>query len=304
LSKHRVHNAVFGFIAILWLSVTLPFLRQFIGVGKTIVFPIQPISHQKTVILIILGILLSIYSFILGINHIKNSRNSFTIKKKRFTGIFIFSLFISAPFVHAYVYQNQSQTIIQTILDLAALDEHFDDVAPGEDPTGWTEDKGSWEVVDDGGELVYYQSNDGVKDAFSIPTSGNTSWTNYTFTVDLKLVECPTNKPDCGAILAYRYSGGNDYYYIALREARDEIEVYKHGPPGGGHLIGIVSFTLVQDTWYSVNITIRSNNVWISVDDTPCFTNLDMQGAHSNGNVGIGTEYYKVMFDNIHVELL
>ena len=52
-----------------------------------------------------------------------------------------------------------------------------------------------------------------------------------------------------------------------------------------------------------MNITIRGDNVWASIDDIYCFSNLAMDGSHSQGSVGIGTEYYKVMFDNIIVEL-
>ena len=137
----------------------------------------------------------------------------------------------------------------------------------------------------------------------TISTSGDTSWTDYSFLVDLKFDTGPANKPDRGALLVYRYTSGNDYYFLALREARDELEVFKHGVGGGGHLRGTVSCTLVPGTWYSVNVTIRGDNVWVSVDDTYYFSNLAMAGSHSQGSVGIGTEYYKVMFDNIIVEL-
>ena len=51
-----------------------------------------------------------------------------------------------------------------------------------------------------------------------------------------------------------------------------------------------------------MNSTIGGNYVWISIDDTPYFTNLDMLCDQTSGSVGIGTEYYKVMFDNIYVE--
>ena len=43
----------------------------------------------------------------------------------------------------------------------------------------------------------------------------------------------------------------------------------------------------------------RNDSVWISIDDTYYFSGLDMLGSHDNGSVGIGTEYYKVIFDNI-----
>ena len=213
-------------------------------------------------------------------------------------------MMMSVPFVYGYVFKQDLQSLGPMILNLAALDEDFDDTPPGEDPPGWEEDAGTWAAYNDSGNIVYYQNDTSPKEALTISTSGNSSWTDYTFTVDLKFDEGNPTKSNRGALLVYRYTGGNDYYFLALREAQDELDVYKHGTAGGGHLVATASCTLVQDTWYSVNITIRNNNVWISVDDTPYFMNLDMQGTHSSGSVGIGTEYYKVMFDNIHVELL
>ena len=67
-------------------------------------------------------------------------------------------------------------------------------------------------------------------------------------------------------------------------------------------MVASTSFTLVQDTWYHVNVTIIGQNAWVTVDDVPFFTNQAMNGAFDTGNVAIGTSYYKVMFDNILVE--
>ena len=211
---------------------------------------------------------------------------------------------LSIPIASAYIFEFDNSIINQLIENIVAMEENFDDLPPGTDPPGWDEDNGNWTTVNDNGNIVYYQDDYSDKEALSISTTGNTSWTDYVFTVDLKFIEGDTSKPERAALLVYRFTGGNDYYFLALREAQDILEVFKHGTAGGGHMVGSASCTLVQDTWYSVNITVRSNNVWISIDDVPYFTNLNMQGAHTSGSVGIGTEYYKVMFDNILVDLL
>jgi hypothetical protein len=292
-----------GGFSIFWISSVLPFLKLILGIGP-IVFPKPQISQLEILKLLTSSFLLLIILLFQAVRELKKPTNSSYSTSRRKLVPIVFIMMMSVPFVFGFVYEQDLQSLGQMILNMVGIDEDFNDIPPGTDPPGWEEDKGNWEVIDDGGELVYYQSNDRIKEAFTMPTTGNTSWTDYTFTVDLKFDEGPTNKPDRGAILVYRYSGGNDYYYLALREARDELEVYKHGPPGSGHLVGIASCTLVQDTWYSVNITIISNNVWISIDNTPYFTNLNMQGTHFSGSVGIGTEYYKVMFDNIQVDLI
>jgi hypothetical protein len=267
-----------------------------------IIFPRPPISSSEKHLLIVTCTVITLSSLIFAFIEFKDLNKSKPKHKKRFPPLFLV-IIVSIPIVSAYVFQQDLQNLTQTILDAMVMDEDFDDVPPGEDPPGWEEESGNWYAVNESGNIVYYQDDDNDAEALSISTTGDPSWTDYTYTVDLKFVEGNTKKADRGALLVYRYTSGNDYYFLALREAQDQLDVYKHGTGGGGHLVGSTSCTLVQDTWYHVNITIIGNNVWISIDDTPYFTGLDMQGDQLNGMVGIGTEYYKVMFDNIHVEL-
>ena len=116
----------------------------------------------------------------------------------------------------------------------------FDDVLPGEDPPGWEETSGDWYTVDDGGNNVYYNDDDGDAEALTISTAGDTSWTDYSFLVDVKFIDGPADKADRAALLVYRYTSGDDYYFLAMRETQDELEVYKHGVGGVGHLRGTI----------------------------------------------------------------
>ena len=278
-------------------------MKNIMGFGP-IIFP-KPLISQDEIIKLIASSLMLTFSLIRqGIIKLRNPDYSNLQNSKKMIPI-ILLMMISTQFVFGYVYDNSFQSIGQMILDLGGtvMEEDFGDTPPGEDPPGWEEESGSWYAVDDGGNTVYYNDDDGDSEALTISTSGDTSWTDYSFLVDVKFVEGPSNKADRAALLVYRYTSGNDYYFLAMREAQDELEVYKHGVGGGGHLRGTVSCTMIQDTWYSVNITIRNDSVWISIDDTYYFSGLEMLGSHSNGSVGIGTRYYKVMFDNILVEI-
>ena len=301
MNKDRLHTAAIFTLSVIWLGIAYPLIIKIQGL-EPIIFPVpQVTSLEKTMFLMVTFLFVtSLIAKAIIVLREKNTEFK-TIKIVPLSLIFL----ISIPFAIGYVFEQDFQSVGQMILDLgeAVMDEDFDDTPPGEDPPGWEEDSGDWAVIDDGGDLVYYQANDGDKEALTISTSGDTSWTDYSFFVDLKFDTGPANKPDRGALLVYLYTSGNDYYFLALRAARDELEVFKHGVGGGGHLRGTVSCTLVPGTWYSVNVTIRGDNVWVSVDDTYYFSNLAMAGSHSQGSVGIGTEYYKVMFDNIIVEL-
>jgi len=303
MNSTRLRYTTIGTLSIIWLNIVIPLLKDTLTYRSTI-FPKTPINQIEVLKLIASSLLLTFSLFRQGIIKLKTTDLCKPQNSKKMIPIILLML-ISTPFVFGYVYDNSFQSFGQMILDLGGtvMDEDFDDTPPGEDPLGWEEESGSWYAVDDGGNLVYYNDDDGDSEALTISTSGDTSWTDYSFLVDVKFVEGPSNKADRAALLVYRYTSGNDYYFLAMREAQDELEVYKHGVGGGGHLRGSVSCTLVQDTWYSVNVTIRNDSVWISIDDTYYFSGLEMLGSHSNGSVGIGTRYYKVMFDNIMVEI-
>lgn len=297
----RIRFAILGTLSFIWLYVILPYVKRIMGFGP-IIFPRPSISTSDKYLLIITSTVMTLSSLIFALIDFKNLNKSKPKQKKRLLPL-ILLIIVSIPIVSAYVFQQDLQNLTQTILDAAVMDEDFTDVPPGEDPPGWAEESGNWYAVNESGNIVYYQDDDNDAEALSISTTGDPSWTDYTYEVDLKFVEGNPNKNDRAAILAYRYTGGNDYYFLALREAQDQLDVYKHGTGSSGHLVGSTPCTLVPDTWYHVNITIIGNNVWISIDDTLYFTGLDMQGDQLNGMVGIGTRYYKVMFDNIHVEL-
>jgi hypothetical protein len=297
----RIRYAILGTLSFIWLHVILPHVIRIMGLGP-IIFPRPPISMSEKHLLIATSTVMIISSLIFALIEFKNLKKSKPKSKKSLLPL-MFLIIISIPIVSAYVFQQDLQNLTQTILDAAVMDEDFTDVIPGDDPPGWAEESGNWFAVDDNGNMVYYQDDFNDAEALSISTTGDPSWTDYTFEVDLKFVEGNPSKNDRAAILAYRYTSGNDYYFLALREAQDQLDVYKHGTGSGGHLVGSTPCTLAQDTWYHVNITIIGNNVWISIDDTPYFTGLNMQGDQTSGMVGIGTRYYKVMFDNIYVEL-
>ena len=302
MNKDRLHNKVILTLLIIWLVQIFPFLKQILGLGPRI-YPVKTLSSlEKTLFLSVT--FLFVTSLLVKAYGVLSSQR-IEVKTRKMIPFVLLLLFV-VPNAIGYVFDQDIHFIGQTIINLgdAVMEEDFDDTPPGEDPPGWEEGSGDWFTVDDGGNNVYYQNDDGDREALSISTTGNTSWTDYSFLARLKFDTGPSNKPDRGALLVIRYTGGNNYYFLAMREARDELEVFKHGTGGGGHLRGTASCALVPDTWYSVNITIVGGRVWVSVDDTYYFSDLDMGGSHSQGSVGIGTEYYKVMFDDIRVELV
>ena len=179
--------------------------------------------------------------------------------------------------------------------------EDFDDLPPGFDPPEWNDLDGIWYVEDDGtGNMVYYQQDLPEEEAISISVIGNTSWVNYFYSVDVRFIQGQISRPDRGALLIFHYTGGNDYYYLFMKENLDVLELHSHGDVA--HIVASTPFTMIRDTWYSVNITIVNDLVNVTINGIPCFTNVDMLLMLPGGTIGIGTSHYRVMFDNIIVK--
>jgi len=279
----------------------IPYMKQILGLGP-IIFPSSQLSQTDLFKLVLSSIALIIYTITLAIFEIKKIKIEVSKRSIKKILPLMIILTLSAPFVYAYMHEQDLQNVVQTILNEALMEEDFDDLPPGSDPPGWEEDSGNWTTVDDGGNIVYYQDDLSDKEALTISTTGNTSWTDYTFQVDFKFVEGDPTKDDRAALLCFRYQGGNNYYYLAIREYHDKLDLYKHGSGGQGNLVASTNCTFVQDVWYHANITIQGDIVDISIDGTPYFSNQSMNGAYNSGSVGIGTMNYKCMFDNILVE--
>ena len=300
MNRSRLHHTIIGLLTINWFKVVNNLLQTVYGYGQ-IIYP-KPLINNTLIIELVISALLLIGSLIYrGLTELTKERKNSEPSNRKYYPLFLFML-ISVPLVYSYVFDQNIHSIGQMILDVTTplMDEDFDDLPPGSDPPGWDPLDGTWSTADDGGNIVYYQDDNSDKEALSISTTGNSSWTDYTYEVDLKFVEGNTKKDERGALLLFRYQGGNNYYFLWLQEGLDTLELHNHGD--GAHIVTSTSCTLLQDTWYHVNITIIGQSVWVSINYTPYFTDVDMSGSYNTGNVAIGTSYYKVMFDNILVE--
>ena len=196
----RLRYAPLGLLSIYWLSVVYTIL-DILKLNQNI-YPRPVINQIKIAELLVSSLLLLVY-IIKQVFHEYRKDHRVRLDMKKMVSFLLFAS-ISAPIVFGYVYDQDIQSIGQMIIDLgtAVMDEDFDTTPPGEDPPGWEEDRGDWYTVDDGGNNVYYQNDDGDKEALSISTTGNTSWTDYSFLVDLKFDTGPSNKQ--GLCTCYR----------------------------------------------------------------------------------------------------
>ncbi len=298
MGKTKYQHIILSLLLVVWILVMMPHLKQILGYDP-VIFPRTRLTQSELTMMLIPSILLAIYTMLLGFRELRVKTG--TSKSTKSLALFLI-LFISVPIAYGYVYEQDIHSFTQTIQNMALMDENFDELPPGSSPPGWQPVGGTWSTADDDGNMVYYQDNNADKEALSISTTGNTSWTDYSYDVDVKFIDGNTNKDDRGALLLFRYQGGNSYYFLWMKEYTDTLELHNRGD--GSHMVASTSCNLVPDTWYHAKIIIVGQTVDVTINDVPYFTDVDMNGAFNSGNVAIGTSYYKVMFDNIYVDVI
>lgn len=157
----------------------------------------------------------------------------------------------------------------------------------------WTSTTGTWSVVQDGNNYVYYQSsqNEGRT------SSGNSSWTDYSVQADVKIDNFNgTNRTYvCG-----RYVDGNNYYAASLSNSNGgTLEIRKKVNGSTTTLATKTNFPISSGITYKVKLELNGDLINMYVNDV-----LQLN-AHDNNlsSGGIGLVAYKTAakFDNINV---
>jgi hypothetical protein len=284
---------ILSLITVIWLLELLPIVKSVLNFHP-IVYPRPNIPKTRLTGLVCSSAFLSGLCVCLGALELREKE---VVKNRSGSRLLVMSVLflLTTPFVYAYIFQQNGQNFTQTILNIPLMDQDFDDLPPGSNPPDWSPIGGAWATVEDNGNIVYYQDDNADKEALSISATGNTTWTDYTFNVDVKFVEGNTKRNDRGALLLFRYQGGNNYYFVWMKEYIDKIELHNHGD--GAHMIDSVDCVLIPDTWYHVVIRIVGNTVDVYINGISYFNHVDMGSAFNTGSVAVGTSYYKVMFD-------
>ncbi|WP_438449199.1 family 16 glycoside hydrolase [Gorillibacterium sp. sgz5001074] len=163
----------------------------------------------------------------------------------------------------------------------------FQDEFEAGNANNWTASSGTWSVVTDG-SYVYSQTNTAGE---AISTAGSGTWTNYTYSAKMKLLNLYAN----GGIL-FRYTDSNNFYTFRLNNSTGTIDLIKKV---GGTLESVqsASFTSNINQWYTLKITVNGNQITGYVDGIPkiSVTNTEL----TSGKIGLRTAGSSVNFDQV-----
>lgn len=156
----------------------------------------------------------------------------------------------------------------------------------------WTSTTGTWSVVEESGNHMYYQSSQNEGRSFS----GSNTWTDYSVQADVKIDNFNgTNRTYvCG-----RYVDGNNYYAASLSNSNGgTLEIRKKVNGSSSTLASKTDFPITTGTAYTVRLELSGDSLKMYVNDV-----LQLN-AHDNNLTagGIGLVAYKTAakFDNIN----
>jgi hypothetical protein len=162
--------------------------------------------------------------------------------------------------------------------------------------TSWT--KSQWNVLSGSWQVI----NGSYACTTTGKTSvGNTSWQNYTITVDIK---GEGNAVDKAVI--FRYIDENNSYGVDFRSAPYN-DIVLNKMVAGVHTVGVASAKVTNNngTWYSLKVTVANDLIQVYVNDKLLINYSDKSPTLNNGYLALyaqaSTPNSVVYFDNLKV---
>jgi len=279
----------------IWAFILLPHFKEICGLSP-IIFPKSKISKVENLKIIVSSLALTSYTLFLGIRELKKPSVEKTQRCKVKILPLILICSIIFPVAYAYVYEQGSHAVNQTILDIFLLFDDFNEHTPPEAPDGWTPYVGTWQTVSDG-STVYEQTD--TSQARAISYIGNISWTDYEFEVNTTLITAGTGTAR-GALLLFRVQDVSNYYFLAILDDLDQVRLYRR-IGGSDILIQTLNINVPSGTWLNVRIRIEGQTINVWGNDNPFFTDVPSGGNLNNGFITLSTRFYHCRFDDVIV---
>jgi hypothetical protein len=168
------------------------------------------------------------------------------------------------------------------------FNDNFDDG----NASGWSTQNGSWSVVQDNGNYVYYQSSSDEGRAWA----GSSSWTNYSVEADVKIVNFNGSNR---AYVAGRWQDGNNFYAASLyNSSGGKLEIRKK-VNGSTSTLTSKSYALTTNKWYKVKLEMSGSTIKMYVDGVLQLTAND--SSLSSGSAGLLAYKASTKYDNVVV---
>ncbi|WP_179136283.1 family 16 glycoside hydrolase [Paenibacillus sp. 32352] len=157
----------------------------------------------------------------------------------------------------------------------------------------WTATTGTWSVVQDNGNYVYYQS--GTDEGRT--SAGSSAWTDYSVEANVKIDNFNGSNR---TYVAGRYKDGNNFYAASLyNSSGGTLEIRKKVNGSTTTLATKTNYGLTAGTWYTVKLEFIGSSIKMYVNGTLQLSATDT--SLTSGAVGLVAFKTVAKFDNITV---
>jgi hypothetical protein len=161
---------------------------------------------------------------------------------------------------------------------------------------------GEWRLTNGAYILVSSTSTNGNIAIHKTPIAGN-----FSLGLEVNVQPTPSHKDDFAVV--FNYQNENNYYYISLNEIEDEKSngIYKV-VNGQVSSVAPISGKIVAGQWYKLVINRVEDLIEVELKETrttrvmpPLIKLRAKDSTFKNGQVGLGSHYNRVTFDNLIV---
>jgi hypothetical protein len=194
----------------------------------------------------------------------------------------VFSFF-QKPYVNTFAAPN----------DVLLTDDFEDGNA-----SGWTKEKGTWSVVKDGTNYVYYKSGTSegrVK-------IGDSSYKNYSVQGKIKIDNFNGNNK---GLICGRYKDSKNYYAIALSKTNGGTAELIKMVNGKNTILKSVNMTISTSTWYTVKLDMSESTIKGYINGELKFTATDtslISGSIALAPIKVAAKYDDILVTNLQSE--
>ncbi|GMK37671.1 hypothetical protein PCCS19_07250 [Paenibacillus sp. CCS19] len=166
--------------------------------------------------------------------------------------------------------------------------DNFDDG----NATGWTATTGTWSVVQDSGNYVYYQSSTSE----GRTSGGSATWTNYSVQSRIKVDSFNGSNR---IYLAGRYKDGNNYYAASFDNSNGGTLELRKKVSGSSSTLATKSYALSAGTWYTIKLEMNGSSIKMYVNGVLQLSATDT--SLTSGAVGLVAFKTATKYDDIVV---
>ncbi|WP_029214732.1 pectate lyase [Kallotenue papyrolyticum] len=159
--------------------------------------------------------------------------------------------------------------------------------------TGWSTYNGTWTVISENGNGIWYQSSAEEGRAWA----GDLAWSNYSVEADVRVIDWNGSNR---IYVAGRWQDGNTFYAASLANTSSGTRLeLRRKINGATSTIVSKNYPIATNTWYRVRLELSGNQLRLLINGVQQLATTD--SSLSSGMIGLVAYKAAAQFDNVVV---